>query len=162
VLRLGLLFRPGKLPSLRRITTVGSGFAQRTDPSALVVGPTGLGIDRHGNLFVADTGMNRITMIKNAITRTNSAGTGRVVSSGRFLNAPLGLAIAPNGSTLTVNGGNGRIVETNPDTGRQVSRFLDRSGHPPGSGALFGLAVTPNRHGVYYVDDAANTLRLFF
>ena len=162
VLRLGLGFRPGRLPSLQRITRVGSGFAQRTDPSALVIGPTGLGIGRQGDLFVADTGMNRITVIKNAITRSSSAGTGRVVTSGRFLNAPLGLAIAPNGSTLTVNGGNGRIVETNPDNGQQVSRFLDRSGHPPGSGALFGLAITPNRHGVYYVDDAANTLRLFF
>ncbi|HET7013311.1 MAG TPA: hypothetical protein VFI65_05345 [Streptosporangiaceae bacterium] len=162
VLRLGLGFRAGQLPSLQRITTVGSGFAQRTDPAALVIGPTGLGIGRHGNLFVADTGMNRITVIKNAITRTNSVGTGKVVTSGRFLNAPLGLAIAPNGSTLTVNGGNGRIVETNPGNGQQVSRFLDRSGHPPGSGALFGLAVTPNRHGVYYVDDAVNTLRLLF
>jgi hypothetical protein len=106
--------------------------------------------------------MNRITVIKNAITRTNSAGTGRVVTSGHFLNAPLGLAVVHNRDVLTVNGGNGRIVETDPDNGRQVSRFLDRSGHPPGSGALFGLAITPSHHGVYYVDDAANTLRLFF
>jgi hypothetical protein len=30
----------------------------------------------------------------------------------------------------------------------------------PGSGALFGLAVAPRDGGVYYVDDATNTLRL--
>ena len=36
---------------------------------------------------------------------------------------------------------------------------LDTSGSPPGAGALFGLAVAPQRSGVYYVDDAANTLR---
>jgi hypothetical protein len=41
-----------------------------------------------------------------------------------------------------------------------ASRFLDRSGSPPGSGALFGLAIKPPMSGVYYVDDAANTLRL--
>lgn len=144
------------------VTKIGSGFAERTDPSAFVVAPTGLGLGHNGELFVADTGMNRITMIEHATTRTNSAGTGRVVSSGHFLNAPLGLTVVNNRDVLTVNGGNGRIVETNPDNGRQVSRFLDRSGHPPGSGALFGLAVPRNHHGVYYVDDAANTLRLFF
>jgi hypothetical protein len=150
------------LPSLLRVTKIGSGFAERTDPAAFVVEPTGLGIGHNGDLFVADTGMNRINAIGNAITRTTSAGTGRVVTSGHFLNAPLGLAVVNNRDVLTVNGGNGRIAETDPDNGQQVSKFLDRSGHPPGSGALFGLAVTPNHHGVYYVDDAANTLRLFF
>jgi hypothetical protein len=39
-------------------------------------------------------------------------------------------------------------------------RFLDKSGSPPGSGALFGLALTPGADGIYYVDDAVNTLRL--
>jgi len=35
-----------------------------------------------------------------------------------------------------------------------------RSEHrPPGAGALFGLAVAPFGSGVYYVDDAVNTLR---
>ena len=33
------------------------------------------------------------------------------------------------------------------------------TGTPPGSGALFGLAVTDR--GVYYVDDATNTLNIF-
>jgi hypothetical protein len=162
VLRLGLGFRPGHLPSLLRVTTVGSGFAQRTDPAAFVVAPTGLGLGRHGALYVADTARNRITVIPHAVTRSTSAGNGFVVTAGGFLNAPLGLTIAPNGHVLSVNGGNGRIVETTP-TGRQVaSRFLDRSGRPPGSGALFGLAAAPHGRGVYYVDDAVNTLRLLF
>lgn len=34
------------------------------------------------------------------------------------------------------------------------------TGSPPGSGALFGLAVAPHGSGVYYVDDATNFLRL--
>ena len=31
---------------------------------------------------------------------------------------------------------------------------------PPGAGALFGLALTPNHQGIYYVDDPTNTLNL--
>jgi len=160
VLRLNIAFSRGKLPAITKVTKVGSGFAQRTDPAAFVVGPTGLGLGRNGVLYVADTEMSRITAISQALTRSSSAGTGKVLTSGGKLNAPLGLAIAPGGDVLTVNGGDGRIVETSPSGVQVTSRFLDRSGSPPGSGALFGLAVKPSMGGIYYVDDAANTLRL--
>lgn len=162
VVRLSLAFRHGHLPMVTRSTIVGSGFSEQTNAAAFVVAPTGLGIGRHGRLYVADTGMNRITVIEHALTRRTSAGTGRELTSGGFLNAPLGLVVAPNDDVLTVNGGNGRIVETSSDNGKQVaSRFLDRSGSPPGGGALFGLGIAPHG-GLYYVDDAANTLRLLF
>jgi hypothetical protein len=160
VLRLDLGFAGAKPPVIRSITTVGSGFSERTDPSAFVVGPTGLGVGRNGTLYVADTVNSRITAIRAALTRRTSGGTGMVLTSGGALNAPLGLTIAPNGHVLTVNAGDGRIVETS-QSGKQVAmRFLDRSGSPPGSGALFGLTLAPHDAGVYYVDDAVNTLRL--
>ena len=159
--RLGLRLRGNKAPLLVAHTIVGSGFGEHTDPAALVVGPTGLGLNSNGTLFVADSVGNRITAIPAALVRPNSAGTGRVVTTGGTLNTPLGLAIAPNGHVLTVNAGDGNIVETTP-AGKQVASFLlDSSGSPPGAGALFGLAVTPNAKGVYYVDDAVNTLNLF-
>src|SRR5262245_61467470 len=63
-------------PQLAAHTTVGSGFGEHTDPAALVVGPTGLGLDSHGTLFVADSVGNRITAISSALTRSGSAGTG--------------------------------------------------------------------------------------
>jgi len=66
----------------------------------------------------------------------------------------------PNGNVLTVNGGDGRIIEITPSGHQVFHRFLDRSGSPPGSGALFGLAVAPHGSGLYFVDDAVNTLRL--
>jgi hypothetical protein len=160
VLRLGLAVSASRPPRLESVTTVGSGFGEQTSSTAFVIGPTGLGLGRGGKLFVADTGANRITAIPGAANRQSSAGTGSTITSGGALSGPLGLAIAPNGDVLTVNGGNGKIVETTP-SGRQVAtRFLDSSGSPPGSGALFGLAVAPNGSGVYYVDDAVNTLRL--
>ena len=147
-------------PKLLAVTTIGSGFSEQTNAAAFIIGPTGVGLDGNGTLYVADTGENRITGIPYAATRTSSAGTGFVLTSGGRLNAPLGLAIAPNGDVLTVNGGDGRIVETTTGGAQVAHRFLDRSGSPPGSGALFGLAVAPQDGGVYYVDDATNTLRL--
>jgi hypothetical protein len=147
-------------PKLLRVTTIGSGFFEQTNAAAFVIGPTGVGLGPNGTLYVADTGENRITGIPSAATRMSSAGTGSVLTKGGKLNAPLGLTIAPNGDVLTVNGGNGRIVETTPGGAQVASFFLDKSGSPPGSGALFGLAVAPHGSGVYYVDDATNFLRL--
>jgi hypothetical protein len=147
-------------PRLLSVTTIGSGFAEETNASAFVIGPTGVGLDGNGTLYVADTVENRITGIPDAATRTSSAGTGYVLTSGGKLNGPLGLTIAPNGDVLSVNGGNGLIVETTPGGAQVAHFFLDKSGSPPGSGALFGLAVAPNGRGVYYVDDATNFLRL--
>ncbi|MFF4789135.1 hypothetical protein ACFY2M_05050 [Streptomyces sp. NPDC001276] len=160
VLRITLKRHHNKPPQRLKTTKIGSGFAQKTDPAALVIGPTGVGLAKDGSLYVADTVKNRITVIPHAVTRESSAGTGRVVSRGGRLNGPLGLAIAPNGHILTVNGGDGNIVETTP-AGRQVAfRQLDNSGSPPGAGALFGLAVDLDRDAVYFVDDATNFLNV--
>ncbi len=112
VLRLTLKLRGSSPPILVKRTVIGSGFVEHTDPAALVVGPTGLGLNSHGTLFVADSVGNRITAIPAALVRHSSAGTGKVVTTGGKLNTPLGLAIAPNGHVLTVNGGNGKLVET--------------------------------------------------
>jgi len=109
---------------------------------------------------VADSLNNRIAAIPDPVLRDSSAGTGADVTRGGSLNDPLGLTVAPNGNILTVNGDNGFLVETTPD-GDQINRtLLDSSGTPPGNGALFGLVPDPG-HGLFYVDDATNTLNLF-
>ncbi len=163
VLRLDLKIVPDPTfpVAVRGITTIGSGFGERTDAAALVVGPTGVGLAHNGALYVADSVGNRITVINNAVRRHNSAGTGRTFSSGGNLSTPLGLAIAPNGNVLTVNAGDGNLVETRP-SGQIAVRTLDSSGSPPGAGALFGLAVNAAGPSVYYVDDNTNTLNLLF
>src|SRR5205807_224655 len=104
-------------------TVIGEGFSERTDPAALVIGPTGLGLGHDGTLYVADSINNRIAGIPNASTRLTSATAGLDVSANGHLNDPLGLAIAPNGNILTMNGGDGNIVETTP-AGQQVAFFL--------------------------------------
>ena len=159
ILRIGLMMSGSKPPRMMNVTKIGSGFPQRTDPAALVIGPTGLGLSKN-TLYVANGLSSSINAIPGAPSRASSAGTGRVVTKGGALNTPLGLIIAPNGNVLTVNGGNGLIVETTPSGMQIAKKMLDSSGSPPGAGALFGLGVAPNNAGVYYVDDAVNTLRL--
>jgi hypothetical protein len=143
--------------SLRSSTVIGK-FPARTDPGSLVVGPTGVGF-RDGSLFVADSLTNRIARIPNAMDRSTASG-GLTVSVGGALNDPLGLTMAPNGDILTVNGGDGNLVETTRGGAQVAVKPLDTSGSPPGNGALFGVAIPADGDGVYYVDDATNTLNI--
>jgi len=151
----------GAAPAATSFTTIASSFGERTDPAALVIGPTGLGLGADGStLFVADTLRNRIAAIPNAVTSTADAGAGITVAEGRALNQPLGLAIAPNGNILTVNATNGLIVETTASGMMVGARFVDVSHSRNGAGTLFGLALAPNGRGVYFVDDGNNTLNI--
>lgn len=161
ILRIGLRIKSdaGSIPRMTSETVIGDDFAERTDPAALVIGPTGLGLGSDGTLYVADSLRNRVVAIHNAVTRT-SASDGVTVSSGGALNDPLGLALAPNGDILTVNGNNGFIVETTPGGAQVAKKLIDSTGSPPGAGTLFGLAVVANGSGVYFVDDGSNTLNL--
>lgn len=150
------------VPSRQSTTVIGSGFSARTDPAALVIGPTGVGLGSDGTLYVADTLNSRIAAILNALTRTTTANTGRDVTENGHINGPLGLTIAPNGDILTVNGNDGFLVETTPNGNQIATRLLDKTvtaGSPPGAGCLFGVAVRDNS-GVYFVDDCDNTLKL--
>lgn len=175
VARLNLRVSAYAMPKLESITVIGSGFAEHSDPAALVVGPTGVGLrsdcgsaddcaeqgeDEGGStLYVADTVNSRVVAIGNPLGRTRSAGTGHTLSAGGTLNSPLGLIVTPGGEILTVNGGDGFITEISPG-GRQVAHALLQSGGAAATaGTLFGLVFVP-RQGIYYVDDGANMLNL--
>jgi len=173
VLRLDLNIPHGAMPVLEQMTIVASGFAERTDTAALVIGPTGLALSHTGHdaeanhegqvLYVADTLKNRIVAIEDPLQRRGSDGTGTTVSEGGAFNGPLGLEIATNGDILTVNGGDGYLVETKVvgQHGHQVKKvLLDDMGNPPGAGALFGLVDVAGQ-GLYFVDDNENQLNLF-
>jgi hypothetical protein len=169
IMRMDLIIASGKMPVIQAMTVIGSGFSEKTDPDALVIGPTGvyLGMQRDGNdgdhhpqvLYIADSINNRIAAIEDPLTRVTSAGIGMTVTSGGSLNDPLGLTVLPDGNIVTANGGDGFAVGTTP-SGHQIAKaLLDSSGNPPGAGALFGLAFVTGQ-GLYYVDDATNTLNV--
>jgi hypothetical protein len=162
VVRIGLRVSAGSPPSVTSLTVIGSEFPERTDPAALVIGPTGVALSKNNRtLYVADSLNNRIAAIANPLTRHSSGHTGSTLTSGGSLNDPLGLTLAVNGDVLTTNGNDGYLVETTP-RGRQKSKTLldDTGGPPPGAGTLFGLVDVPGQ-GLYFVDDGSNTLNLF-
>ena len=165
VVRIGVALSAHHAPVLQSETVVARGFAERTDPDALVVGPTGLAMGQHGALYVADTVNSRIAVVPDALGRSDALGKpgGFTVSEASVLDAPLGMALTPDGDILTVNGGNGQIVETAPWGQTVATATLDDSGPAPGgAGDLFGLAVAPGGRGIWFVDDGTNTLDLFF
>jgi predicted lipoprotein with Yx(FWY)xxD motif len=158
VVRLVLRTTGVSMPLMVSETVIGSRFGERTDPAALVVGPTGLALGANGTLYVADTLNSRITAISSAASRTSSAGIGSILSSAAALDAPLGLILAPNGDILTVNGADGNIVETTRAGVQLATKTLD--GTSGGGGLLFGLALRPGGTGVWFVDDGTNRLAL--
>jgi DNA-binding beta-propeller fold protein YncE len=146
-----------------RQTVVGSGFGAQPNKDVFVIGPTGLALGADGTLYVSDATGNRITAIWDATTRDHSAGLGRTVTKDGFLQRPLAMAWAPNGHLLVINAQNGQVVEVDPASGDQIkARWIDpnKAQKPPGSGDLFGIAMTPAGDGFYFVKDEDNTLAI--
>ena len=152
-------------PVVESMKEIASGYVARTDPAALVVGPTGLAYNRQSDtLYVASTGDNAIYAIQNAAHTTFGSAKGRLIyKDDAHLRGPLGLVLAPNGDLITANGDavNGdptqasELVEFTP-TGRFVGEFsID-----PAQGGAFGLAVT-NFNGILRlaaVEDVTNSV----
>jgi uncharacterized protein (TIGR03118 family) len=147
VTRIGLSIPDGGTPSVVSMTRIASGYLTRTDPNALVVGPTGLAFDREKDrLYVASTGDNEIFSVSDAKGRTTDAGMGHLVyKDDAHLRGPLGLVFAPNGDLIATNGDavNGdptqpsELVEFTPK-----GQFVGQFSIDPGQGAAFGLAVS--------------------
>jgi hypothetical protein len=157
VSRLRLKFRHGSsMPTVASDQVIADGFGERTDPAALVIGPTGVALDR-GTLYVADTLGNRIAAISNPLGRKTTAHhAGTTVATGGTLNGPLGLTRVPGGDLVAANASDGNLVEITP-AGNVVDTKTVETAF--GAGSLFGL--TPDGdHGMYFVDDGFNNLTL--
>jgi hypothetical protein len=163
VLRIELSIADGKPPVVTSRTVVGSGFGEQADKGVFLIGPTGLALGANDTLYVSDALGNRIVAIPEASTRTTSAGTGKEIAKDGLLHRPLAMTTAPNGHLLVTNGLNGQVVEIDPISGKQLyAQWIDadKAQVPPGSGDLFGIAMTPAGDGFYYVEDDVNNLVL--
>jgi sugar lactone lactonase YvrE len=148
-------------PVITSQTVVANGFGQRADRDAFLIGPTGLALGADDTLYLSDALGNQIVAIAEATTRTTTAGTGRTVTKDGLLKRPLAMCVAPNGDLLVTNAKNGQVVEVDPRTGKQLyAQWIDtnQAQSPPGNGDLFGIAMTPDGKGFYYVEDDVNTL----
>jgi hypothetical protein len=150
------------------MTRIASGYLTRTDPAALVVGPTGLAYDARRNiLYVASTGDNEIFAISNAKSRSTDGGMGSVVyQDNAHLRGPLGLTLLPNGNLLTANGD---AVNPNPSQTSELveftpgGQFVGQFSIDPNPGAAFGLA-TSDVAGVFRLaaaEDTTNSLDIW-
>jgi hypothetical protein len=163
VLRIKFAIKNGDPPTVTSQSVVGSGFGAQPNKDVFLIGPTGLALAADGTLYVSDATGNRISAIWDATTRDHSAGVGRTVTKDGLLQRPLAMAWAPNGHLLVVNAQNGQVVEVDPVSGDQIkARWIDpnKAQKPPGSGDLFGIAMTPAGDGFYFVEDENNTLVL--
>jgi hypothetical protein len=161
VLRLALTIPSGRPPQITSQTVVANGFGQQANRDAFLIGPTGLALAPDNTLYVSDALGNRIVAISDATTRTTSAGIGRVVTQGGLLQRPLALILTPDQHLLACNALNGQVVEIDLKNRQQLyAQWIDinQAQSPPGNGDLFGMALTPDGRGFYYVEDDMNTL----
>jgi hypothetical protein len=166
ITRLDLALSPSAVVILRA-TQIGSGFNHRTDPAALVLGPSGLYYDAPNDmLYVASSADNAVYSISGAGELEASAGTGtKVYQDLTHLHGPIDLALAPSGDLIVANsdGSNvdpnqpSELVEFTPQ-GQFVSQFsVDMN-----NGGAFGVALTTIGNGAAVraaaVDDNQNTI----
>jgi DNA-binding beta-propeller fold protein YncE len=162
VLRLDLSIPAGKPPAFKNQTVIADGLGAQANKDAFMIGPTGLALAQDGKtLYVSDAVNNRVIAIDDAPTRTNSAGEGREITKDGLLKRPLAMTMTPGGHLLVNNALNGQVVEIDPLSGKQIyAQWIDadQAQSPPGNGDLFGITMTPDGKGFYYVEDDVNTL----
>jgi len=90
--------------------------------------PVGVAVDGAGNVFIADTGNNRVRKVSTTGVITTVAGTGTSGYSGdggpsvsAQLNSPYGLAVDGAGKVYVADSGNGAVRVLLPATGATVS-----------------------------------------
>jgi hypothetical protein len=157
VVRLDLAYSPKSPPTLLRQTIIGKGFPWQANKAALVLAPTGLALSFEGTLYVDNSLNNTVTAITNATKRSKAVVAGaHIVAKGGGLNAPLGMVITSSGDLIVVNGNNGVATELGPSGKQVATKTLIKNG----AGDLFGIALTPNGQGLYFVNDGTNALEL--
>lgn len=141
------------------------GFRDGPGTTAAFNTPSGLALDRHGNLYVADTGNHAIRRVTPQGVVSTLAGTGVAghrdgpAAQAQF-NGPIGVAVAADGRVYVADTYNDRIRVITPDG--HVGT-LAGDGHPgyrdgPGTLARFDTptSLAVDAQGVVWVADLRN------
>jgi uncharacterized protein (TIGR03437 family) len=151
-------------------TSTGDGG---TSTRARLLSPFGVAVDASGNLYIADSGENRIRKVTLAGTITTVAGTGQTGGSGdngpaisATLNSPGGVALDSAGNLYIADSGNSVIRRVDASTGN-ISLFAGNykccyagtgtggDGGPAIAATLFDpLSVAVDESGNVYLTDS--------
>jgi len=168
VVRLDLAFSDAGVV-IRNAVQLAAGFTHRTDPAALVLGPSGLFYDPRADvLYMASSADNAVYAIADAGSDDDNHATTVIFKDATHLHGPLDLVMAPNGHLIVANsdGSNAdpnqpsELVEFELD-GDFVAQFpVDKN-----NGGAFGLGVETIGGGtvtrVAAVDDNQNTVTIW-
>jgi hypothetical protein len=148
---------------------IANDYTHRTDPSALVVGPTGLLYNSSLDvLYVASTADNKIFAVPDAGHATIPVDKGTVVfADTNVLRGPLGLAFAPNGNLITSNGDAVNPDPTHPSEVIEFTasgKFVRQYNIDAGADAAFQVATVLSPNATFNfaaVNDNNNTVAVY-
>lgn len=115
------------------------GSGQSTVPTTGLSQPTGLAPNAAGDLYVADSGNNRVVKVA-----AGSGAQSTVPTTG--LSSPLGLALDGSGNLYVADGFNNRVVRVRESGGGQVTLAFTGLNTPTGL-AFPPAAARPGRPG---------------
>jgi hypothetical protein len=169
VSRLDVTVGGAKGITINNRVVIANNYTHRTDPAALVLGPTGLLYNASLDvLLVASTADNKIFAVPHAGTATIPVDKGIVVfANTNVLHGPLGLAFAPNGNLITSNGD---AINPDPAHPSEVieftasGQFVRQYNIDAGVDAAFQVATVLAPNGTFNfaaVNDNNNTVAVF-
>lgn len=141
------------------IVVAGTGCAG--SPSHMLRDPNGIFVDDHFNLYVADSGNNRIQLFQrgllNAITVAGSGASGSIA-----LYSPTGVVLDAEGYLFIVDQKNHRIVGSGPRGFRCIIGCTGYNGSSPNQ-LLYPRTLSFDTYGNIYVSDTNNNrIQKFF
>ena len=117
-------FTPGAKGPVRFAGTGQGGYSGDTGPATglMLHWPAGLAVDRHGDVYIADSLNNRIRKVDTRGVITTAAGSGRYygdtgdgeLATQARLHSPYGVAVGRDGSIYIADTGNNRLREVTP------------------------------------------------
>jgi uncharacterized protein (TIGR03437 family) len=157
-------------PNLYSGSANGDTPGGQTPTGTSLSAPRGMAVDFAGNLWVADSGNNRVLHYTRPVSQTGRIAADQVLGQADFnssgsavvsatsLNLPVGLALGPNGNLFVSDAGNNRVLEFQAGAATHAAaiRVYGQTSFTAGAAPSSPSAQTLNSPEGIFVDPAAN------